>query len=1407
MTTEEFKDQGQADHIAEQQSALVDYHPKSKAPFRLETLIPRNMAFEVQKALNRVVQHYGNVDNYVRDHLKYPAVEELWKGLAAEQVDSLALYLSQFDRKQGMIVADQTGIGKGRQAAAVIRHAVMNGYLPVFFTRKPDLFTDMYRDLKNIGFADIHPYIVNTTNNARIKDAEGVIVFNPLSSEEQYEELVMEREIETTSSEAMKLYRRNRLKLPDPEQEPTLTLADPVDYLPEGYDMIFCTYSQVQAAHYYKREWLKNLVLRGVEGSKKNKKVVFILDESHMAGGYDSIIGEWVRSVLPKARACCFLSATFAKYPDVMPLYATKTAFREANMTNDIFVSAMRRGGLALQEIAASDLAVSGQLIRRQRSNEGIAVFYHHLDQEPQRSLNRDRVDRLIRIMNQIVAFEAEYATPIMVALHAKAKEAGEQLKKPPKELGVKQSPYFSRVFNIVDQMLFALKVEEVAALAIRLLNENKKVVIAFKSTMGAFLKDLNLVSGDVVQPGQMDFVLTLLKGLASVLGYHYTDIYNAKSHRELPLEEFSPDGLHRYQEIEAAIWDESTGLSISPIDQLIQIIESTEKPSGIGGHEGDYYRVAEVTGRNQRIDLSGDEPIIESFKTDTEKYFRLFNRGDYDVLLINQSGSTGSSAHASVDFKDQRQRAMIIHQFELDINTEMQKRGRVNRTGQVVKPEYHYITTDIPTEQRLLTMLKGKLKSLDANTTGSQNTNDDTLRSPDFMNKYGDEVAFEWAGEAANEAWVQKMGWPTYYVTKEGVREQKDSKAGAIRQVTGRAGLLSVAQQDALYDELLQRYEDLINWEKQRGTYDLETEFLKLDADVKKRFLYQQGKGGVTPFGKDTVRDECIVNNLQRPLTKDEIDAIVVKTLGGQSPTQLLNTQVRKVEEDYPPLMEQYREDRQQVIDLLSSELAALPPEGSADSDKKNDKISRQRQLKEEAIRQKIGDLESNLKKLENIRKTILSVIQYWKVGDVVKVPMGYFDEDAWGIYLGVEMSKGGNPYAPSKISLKFAVADFRRILKFNLADGQRSAINDIFTASKDIKQDEVKMVNSEWNEMIKTASQKREERHILTENIIGASRMINGHNKLIKYNTKEGEIKNGILLRREKKKSVIPALTSMSGALKELRALETDDILSDHQNRIRFKRIGQNDFQVLITKKDNYKLYSDDELRELIDRSKGQSEDELANFVQNAGDMTAPLQLSNLEAFLERLDSLGLRRLTEARELEEWEIENAEDWHAKTTHDAEYAYKLTRPYGQGSNPTTDFIEYQEPSSEHLYGLVTYGRPLTDKERYNYGLIPLFKAVEEPYQSWKIYINQYPELKEELLKEVNEAKRQPLSQAVMSLGHFMTNHPHEDGNPEYIFGQYGVAALGRAAYEDTIGPISELQEVIAQLQIELEAV
>lgn len=1409
---EEFiADAGAMATLAKEQTAIVSYVPKSEAPYTMKTLIPRNMAFEVQKALNRIVKEKGNIDHYVRDGLKYISTATLWKSLAAEQVDGLGLYLKQFERGQGIIIADQTGIGKGRQAAGVIRHAVKNGYLPVFFTKSPNLFSDMYRDLTAIGLADIKPFIVNNDTKAKIKDADGNVVFTPLSATDQMELLTYSETYATESAESLAWHKKNKRSLPDPVTTPTVTITYGIDHLPTPYDMIFTTYSQVQAAHPYKRDWLAQLCKAGMEGSKKFKEVVFILDESHLAGGFESIIGTWMRTVLPHTRACCFLSATFAKYPEVMPFYGKKTAILEANKSDENLVSAMTQGGLALQEIVASNLAESGQLIRRQRSNKGIAIQYLTLDQEPQRSLHRQRVDRIITLMNAVVRFEKQYLDPILSGIHADAKRADESVKQKPKGLGVKQAPYFSRVFTIIDQMLFALKVEDVARKTIELLKQDKKVVIGFKSTMGAFLKDLNLASGDIIEASELDFVRTLLKGLDSVFNYSHTDIYGEKTRRRVLLEELPQSGIDEYNRIKEAMLSERSGLSITPIDQLIHLIQKEKKPFALGGHTDRHFKVAEITGRNQKVYFEEEEAIISSFRSDAEKSFREFNSGEYDVLLINQSGSTGASAHSSKDFKDRRQRMMIIHQFDLDINIVMQILGRVNRTGQVNLPGYIFMITDIPMEVRLLTMLKAKLKSLDANSTGSQKTSDDTFQSADFLNKYGDVVAFEWVSE--NKDMMEQLGYPTYYKTLDKetgqmVYERNPTKEGAIRQLTGRAGLLQVADQERLYNELLERYEHQIIIEKQQGTYDLETEFLPLDAEVKKRFLLRKGTGGTTPFGKDTVREVTIVNNLKRPFTQNEIEKRLLDILEGKDAAFLQESMRLQIEKEYPKLIESRAQKRMVTIDQLTQELEGLPKKGSAKDPVVNQKIEKDHRAIEEALIQKKNALDTYLQELEAIKVTILRFVGYWRIGDVVKVPLfGSLSEASWGIFLAVRVGKNAqNPYTPSNITFTFAVADSRKTLSFNLTPSEKDFISSIYAESSDITEEEKTMVRRDWNDIIKKASAKRENRQILTENILAVSDQIGTTSKLIKYNTKKGTIKNGILMSRSYgKEGDHKALMPISEGLERLESLAPDTLLKDHQLGITFKRIGQQYLQVYLKKKQHYKLALDPKLRRLIRKQERQPEEELADFVQNAGDMTGALLLRNAAAFLNVLDTYGIQIEGEAKELEDWELENKEDWNSRTHKSTlEFSYKLGRPYGQGSNPGAGFLNYTEADRSHPYGKVTYNRKLSDKEKYNYSLIPIFKNIEVPYLEWKNSIRNTA-LADDFKKGIQEAKTAPVYKAINILGYFITNHPHEDGNIEFVFGDYTPQELGKTCYEDMIGIIDPLAIVIDKLNLYFE--
>jgi isocitrate dehydrogenase len=89
------------------------------------------------------------------DNLGYDSIEDLHSKLMALQVDGTAFVIETIKQKKSIIIAEQTGTGKGRQAAGVIRYALRSVKVPIFITQKPNLFSDMYADLDEIGWNSI----------------------------------------------------------------------------------------------------------------------------------------------------------------------------------------------------------------------------------------------------------------------------------------------------------------------------------------------------------------------------------------------------------------------------------------------------------------------------------------------------------------------------------------------------------------------------------------------------------------------------------------------------------------------------------------------------------------------------------------------------------------------------------------------------------------------------------------------------------------------------------------------------------------------------------------------------------------------------------------------------------------------------------------------------------------------------------------------------------------------------------------------------------------------------------------------------------------------------------------------------------------------------------------------------
>ena len=620
----------------------------------LETSVPDSMGEDTHCALAQLTKAVGgDVTDFVCERLGWSR-EEIEDNLFAEQVDSVALAIYNIEaRHQGLIIGDQTGIGKGRMAASLIRYAHNQGRKAIFVTEKSNLFSDIYRDLKDIGCKDLRPFIVNRDSKAVVTELDSedkiVTVYRPVDSEEYA------RVIESGR-------------------------------IPEGYDYAMATYSQFNSP---KRDGAKIDFLHSAV-----QDCILILDEAHNAGGTaaaqtrsgeDTTTGSNTFKVFAKAVTTawgvCYLSATFAKRPDNLPIFALRTCISDSKLADHDLINGIRKGGEALQEVISSELVHEGQMLRRERTYEGIKVNYIYMDKTGAKEFgvpdlerqHRRMSDNITKIMRQIINFESLYVKPIIDGINDDLAAEGESADKTNKEMGVSRSPYFSKVFNVINQVLFAIKAEAVAEHAVRRLREGKKVVIACASTFESLYADLAGDRLDIEKDSEeiisTDYSGALMRGLDGTLVYSEKNAKGEGVKRVLSLSELSIEGQEEYRKIASIIRHTTTGITCSPIDVIEQ---------------------AEVTGRSTKVVFTSDD-MTRGYVTSRKKEkanvaFAKFQNNQSDVLIINTSGSTGASAHATNKGTNLRKdevkpRVMIIAQCELNVSTEVQKRGRINRT------------------------------------------------------------------------------------------------------------------------------------------------------------------------------------------------------------------------------------------------------------------------------------------------------------------------------------------------------------------------------------------------------------------------------------------------------------------------------------------------------------------------------------------------------------------------------------------------------------------------------------------------------------------------------------------------------------------------------------------------------
>ena len=1302
----------------------VAYAPKSGNPFTLKAVMPADQ----QEAVNKNLEKLGDADQFLVDELGYNDKDDLYSHLAAEQVDSVALALQQAKKGNAFIIGDMTGIGKGRQAASLIRYAKKQGQVPVYFTKTAGLLSDVYRDLVDIGSPELRPFVFGSAKEAAITDSDGKVVFALPSKS---------------------------------EVKRVLDYIEKNGKLPDEYDYVLTTYSQVSNGVYEfdengarKEKKLakgKTFGAAALSGQKRRDAIeklmgnaYLILDESHTAGG-NSGQGNYFQHIIQKAKNVTFFSATFAKRPDNMPIYALRTAMNDGGMKSSDLIDAVKRGGATLQEIMSQTLTQCGQMIRRERDMTGVTIDWKAIDDPERVQEQREQYDSIIGLFNDIINFQKKYVSGYVDKRNEELAEIQSTIgiKKGTAALGIKNQPFASKAFNTVQQVLLSLKAKSAAERAIDYLKQGMKPVIALNNTNES--QTGNLALGEEMDAP--DLGTSLKKGLEGTLRYTQKDAKDNSESGYIKLSDLGDEAVEAYHELEKKIEQTSTGLSLSPID----VIKNELQKAG--------YKVGELTGRQTEFVYNDNGTVtkVKRADTDKKKLARDFNDGKIDALILNKSAATGISLHASSKYKDQKKRVMIVAQQQLDVNDEVQMRGRIDRTGQVARGAYEYVVSLIPAEQRLLMMFKAKLKSLDANTTSSQKSKFNEMEVADITNKYGDKVVREYMAEHLDlyARMADPFGWEksngddlsridpqTLVASGGGVG---DGEAGAdASKLLGRMALLRVSEQEKMLQEIGELYANEIQRLNEMGENDLEITELPLKAKTLHKEVWKQGAepGGDNAFADNTYIEKVNMAILKKPMKASEVKASQDGLTGGKTWDEYKTDKKAAVKEYFDQKIadetQKYEERAVKVATKAKEKYIKDGKKGQKDSGMSDEQIEKMAGYQYDNIykqeKDKLNDVVKNLKAKAEMFERVLDTFDTNQTF-VLPTDMNNPNElsgfgNSYGRLIDIKITDN---YSPNASSVSFATLDGRRKITFPIAGKVGSGENkvDIIGSIDRMTKQAAGMGDSHlrvlnqnfdnWDRL--TSNESRKNGFIVTGNLMQAlvdSKDQGLGGQLVKYTTDTGEVKTGILMpdRFDPKGLTTDAPINSVAEKFELSSWHGGiDEVTSSDGEVKVKRIDNNrgnfyELRVPKSKAKGGKYFMDEDLLKLVNGN---------NFETRGNNMLAEFKPEQLKPVLDRLSKMGVKvqeerktsedEGTHFREEDPQEIELPKDEYAVLAHTIDsshknykrgkvnYEYTADNFYVFKYNKYNDYNVYQKIPIDGNEELINYIKDGINKE------------------------------------------------------------------------------------------------------------
>ncbi|GAB5550267.1 MAG: hypothetical protein SangKO_100270 [Sandaracinaceae bacterium] len=704
--------------------------------------------------------------------------------------------------RQGFFLGDGTGVGKGRQSAAIILDNVLQGRRrALWVSENRNLMRDAVRDWTALGGPADFVFDLGACKGP-IPRAEGICF---------------------SSYDTLKGKPRER------------------DGVESGIDRL----EQVVS-------WLAG------NGDESDFEGVIIYDESHNASSaLDTQGSRGVRKASQRALAVVDLQD---RLPDARVVYASATGATEvANLayaarlglwgrgtpfpTVEAFVEKVSAGGIAAMELVAKDLKSMGLYLARSVSYDGVDYRTLVHDLEDHQAQTYDRCAQAWQVVLRNIQSALEVT---------KADKCG-------RARAAAYSQFWGAHQRFFLHVLVSMSAPSLIRDMERQLDGGRSCVVQLVSTMeaaterayakavknGDDLRDLDVTPRDqLLQFVEASFPTTLYE--------EYED--DDGRVRSRPVKNAAGDFV---QSPEAVTARNRLMLEVGAVSVPHGVLDQVVAHFGPDA-------VAEVTGRSRRFvtkAVDGIEQVVEERRTRRTCNAEAdeFMAGTRRVLVFSQAGGTGRSYHADLAADNQQRRVLYCVEPGWSSARCVQGMGRVHRANQARPPELVLVTTNLKAQRRFLSTIARRLDQLGALTKGQRQTASQGLLSSEFNleTPLSRASLHNWFVDLyRGEGRAVASG-----VTPALVEEQMGIKVldadgqlsvGAVPDVPkflNRLLSLQTCAMDAVFDSWYSYLEEATEEAREAGTLDVGVETIQAERVVKtdERLVYTHPRSGAT--------------------------------------------------------------------------------------------------------------------------------------------------------------------------------------------------------------------------------------------------------------------------------------------------------------------------------------------------------------------------------------------------------------------------------------------------------------------------------------------------------------------------------------------------------------------------------